>query len=196
MKLSLAFVTATGVVVSVLAAACVRASQFDRYLEDEQWSQAAREFSRDPSLRLNEHELYRAGLLYGTPGRTTYNPDSARVMFSSLLNRFPGTSHQEDAEARLGFLDQLVIAQHTAEARIQKLEARIDSLGREVRLARARADSAGAQSDSLRGAIKGLETERRERDKQLEQLRSELQQLKEIDLKDIKSRPPARPIKP
>ena len=180
----------------MLAVACVRASQFDRYLADEQWTQAAREFARDPSLRLNEHELYRAGLLYGTPGRPTYNPDSARVMFASLLNRFPGTSHQEDAEARLGFLDQLVITQHAAESRIQRLEARIDSLGREVRLARARADSAGAQSDSLRGAIKGLEAERRERDKQLEQLRSELQQLKEIDLKDIKSRPATRPIKP
>jgi hypothetical protein len=195
MKRSIAFVTSTGIAVSMLAAACAHASQFDRYLAGEQWTEAAREFATDPSLRTNEHELYRAGLLYGTPGRVTYNPDTARVLFSALLNRFPSTSHHEDAAARLAFLDQLVIAKHTAEARVQRLELQIDSLGREVRLARARADSAGAQSDSLRGAIARLETERRERDKQLELLRNELQQLKEIDLRSPRV-PVVRPIKP
>lgn len=178
----------------MLALACVHASQFDRYLAGEQWTDAAREFSTDPSLRLDEHELYRAGLLYGTPGRVTYNPDTARVLFAALLNRFPSTSHHEDVEARLAFLDQLVIAKHTAEARIQRLELQIDSLGREARLARSRADSIGAQSDSLRGAITRLEGDRRDRDKQLDQLRKELQQLKEIDLKSPRTQ--TVPIKP
>ena len=183
-----------GLLLGVLATACARATQFDRYYEREQWSDALKEFSSDPSLRNNEHALYRVALIYGTPGRPTYKPDSARVLLTALLSRFPETTHRDEAVARLALLDQLVTTQRAAEVRAHDLEARIDALTRETQSLRARADSGVSQSDSLRAAIKTLETERKERDEQLKALRLELQQLKEIDLKP---RTPARPpIKP
>jgi hypothetical protein len=186
------YVTALGALVGI--AACAHATQFDRYYEREQWSDAAKEFTSDTSLRRNEHALYRAALMYGTPGRPTYNPDSGRVLLTALLTRFPATTHRDEAVARLALLDQLVTAQRSAEARAHDLEGRIDALTRETRDLRARADSSVAQSDSLRAVIKTLETERKERDEQLKALRLELQQLKDIDLR---SRSPARPpIKP
>jgi Trp operon repressor len=182
-----------GIVILALAVACVHTTQFDQYLAREQWLEAAREFSTDSTLRGNEHAIYRAALLFGTPGRVTYNADSARALLTRLLTRFPETSHREDAVARLALLDQLVTTQRTAEFRARALEARIDSLTRVTRELRSRADSTATQSDSLRATIVRLEAERKEREDQLKALRLELQQLKEIDLKP---RPPARPIKP
>jgi hypothetical protein len=155
--------------------------------------QAARAFSSDTSLRNNEQALYRAAVLYGTPSRPTYQPDTARALLSRLLTRFPATMHREDALTRLSLLDQLVTTQRAAEVREHELEARIDVLVRQTRELRGRADSTSSQSDSLRLAITRLEAERKERDDQIKALRLELQQLKEIDLKP---RPPARPIKP
>jgi hypothetical protein len=173
--------------------ACIhRTTPFDEYFEREQWTQAAREFSQDSSLRRNDRTLYRAALVFGTPGRPTYKPDSARALLTTLLARFPGTSHRDDAIASLALLDHLANMQRANETRVKELDARIEALNRETRELRARIDSSGSQSDSLRAAIKVLETERKEREEQVKALRLELQQLKEIDLKRL----PARPIKP
>jgi len=181
-----------GAAILALAVACARATQFDRYFAQEQWADAARAFAADSSLRGDEHALYRAALLFGTPGRPTYNPDTARVLLSRLLMRFPRTEHRNDAVAQLALLDHLVTSQRAAELRARELESRIEALTRETRDLRARADSTTAQSDSLRATITRLETEIAKRDEQLKALRLELQQLKEIDLRP---RPP-RPIKP
>jgi hypothetical protein len=186
-------VAAQGIVVVALAACAARMTQFDQYLAREQWTEAAREFASDSSLHGNEHAVYRAALLYGTPGRPTYSADTARVLLTGFLKRFPASTYHEDAVARLALLDQLVNSQRAAEAHLRELEARIDALTRETRDLRARADSATAQRDSLRATIVRLEGERRDREEQLKALRLELQQLKEIDLK---SRPTPRPIKP
>jgi hypothetical protein len=171
-------------------AACAHATQFDRYYEQAQWSKAAKEFASDSSLHHNERELYRGVLLYSTPGRPTFSPDTARALLSTLLVRFPESPNRDDAVARLALLDQLVTSQRGAELRARDLEARIDALTRETRELRARADSSAAQSDSLRGAIRALEAERKEREEQLKALRLELQQLKEIDLKPKTRKPP------
>ncbi|MGH7619180.1 MAG: hypothetical protein ACREPM_18315, partial [Gemmatimonadaceae bacterium] len=73
------------------------------------------------------------------------------------------------------------------------LENRIAELTRQTQELRARADSSTTQGDSVRAVVNRLEAERRDREEQLRALRLELQQLKEIDLK---SRAPAKPIKP
>jgi hypothetical protein len=178
----------------VLAAGCiVRLSQFDRYYANAQWVDAAREFAADSSLAYNEHELYRAGLLFGTPGRPPYDPVKARGLFSTLLVRFPSTAHRDEAEARLSLLGDLLRTRDDATRHERELETRIAELTRQTQDLRARADSTVAQGDSLRGVVSRLEAERREREEQLRALRLELQQLKEIDLK---SRPPTKPIKP
>jgi hypothetical protein len=173
-------------------AACAT-TQFDRYMADGRWADAARAFSADSSLRDNEHALYAAGVLYGTPGRPTFDPVIARDMLRRLLSRFPQSGHRDDASQRLALLDEVIRAHHEADAREHELTSRIDSLAADARLLRTRLDSIGAQGDQMRRTASRLEAELRDREEQLRVLRRELQRLKEIDLKP---RPPAGPIKP
>jgi hypothetical protein len=180
-------------VLSALVAGCVHPTQFDRYYTSAQWTDAARAFDADSSLITNERTLYRGALVYGTPGRPTYNPLRGRQLLQVLLLRFPSTSYRDDAESRLLFLNEVIRTRDEAARHERELEARIAELSRRERELRTRADTSVAQSDSLRSAVARLEAERREREEQLRVLRLELQQLKEIDLK---SRPPVKPIKP
>jgi hypothetical protein len=177
-------------IIVVATSACfARATQFDRYLEAEQWNEAAREFSLDSSLRNDEHALYRAGVLFSTPGRPTYDPARGRNLLSMLLSRFPESDYRADVRSRLLLLDDLVRAQQDGAARQRDLDARIAQLTREMRDLRLRTDSVTTHSDSLRALVTRLEAERRDRDEQIRLLRLELQKLKEIDLKP--RRPPS-----
>jgi hypothetical protein len=179
---------------ALLAGGCARATQFDRYYANSQWADAAREFTRDSAASLNEHELYRVALVYGTPGRSTFNAAKGRQLLQFLLARFPETPHRDEAESRLMLINDLLQARDDAVRKQQELEGRIAELTRQTQELRARADSSVAQADSLRGLLTKLEGERRDKEEQLRALRLELQQLKEIDLK---SRPPTtKPIKP
>ena len=180
---------------ALLAAGCARATtQFERYYANAQWADAAREFSADSSLARNDRDLYHAALIYGTPGRSTYDPMKGRQLLQLLVGRFPESSYRDDAESRLMLLNSLLQTRDEAMRKEHELEGRIADLTRQTQELRARADSSGAQSDSLRSVVAKLETERREREEQLRALRLELQQLKEIDLK---SRPTSKPpIKP
>lgn len=168
-------------------------TRFERYLVDRQWTDAAREFTRDSSLRNSERALYQAGLLFGMPGRATYDPVKSREAFAELLAHFPASAHAEDASAHLALIDTSLRAQHDAARRERDLQARVATLVRESQQLAARIDSVVPVNDSLRAAIGRLETERRDREEQLRTLRLELQKLKEIDLKP---RPPGAPIKP
>lgn len=185
-------IVATGL--ALLVVGCARATQFDRYYANSQWADAAREFSSDSAASLNQQELYRAALVYGTPGRSTFNPVKGRQLLTLLLARFPETPHRDEAESRLMLLNDMLQTHEDAVKKQHELEGRIAELTRQTQELRARADSALSQSDSLRGVVAKLETERKDREEQLRALRLELQQLKEIDLK---SRPPTtKPIKP
>jgi len=177
----------------LIAGACVRPTPFDRYLADDKWSEAAREFESDSALRSSENGLYGGGVVFGTPGRPTYDPAKARELFIALLSRYPETDHRADATARMLLLEDVLRARRDAAQLERELEARIANLTRETRDLRARADSIAAPNDSLRAVVTRLEAERREREEQLRALRLELQRLKEIDLKP---RPPVKPIKP
>jgi hypothetical protein len=186
-------IVATGL--ALLAAGCARVTQFDRYYANSQWVEAAHEFSSDSATSLNDRELYRAALVYGTPGRPTFNALKGRQLLQLLLARFPETPHRDEAESRLMLLNDLLQTRDEAMRKEHELEGRIAELTRQTEELRTRADSSASQTDSLRGVLTKLETERREKEEQLRALRVELQQLKEIDLK---SRPTAtaKPIKP
>src|SRR5205085_6407877 len=141
------------------------------------------------SLRHKEEPLYRVGLIYGTPGLPTYDAAKARDVLTSLVTQFPNSPHGADATARLLLIEDVARARRDAEQRATGLEERIAQLGREVSDLKAWLDALSPQTDSLRNVIARLETERREREEQIRALRSELNRLKEIDLKP-------RPIKP
>jgi hypothetical protein len=177
---------------SIAAFACAT-TQFDRYLAEGRWADAARVLSADSSLLNDEHALYAAGMLYGTPGRPTFDPTIGRDLFRRLLLRFPQSGHRNDAIDRIALLEDGMRARRDAEARERDLTAQIEALTADTRLLRARLDSIGLQTDQVRRNTTRLEAELRDRDEQLRTLRRELQRLKEIDLKP---RPPARVIKP
>ena len=175
-----------------LVSACAT-TQFDRYLAQGQWSEASRVFAADSSLLNDEHALYAAGLLYGTPGRTTFDSPRGSALLQRLLAQFPQSKHRKDAVERLALLDEIARARREAEAQQRDHTTQIEALMTETRQLRARLDSVTAQSDQLRRSTTRAEAELREREDQLRALRRELQRLKEIDLKP---RPPGRVIRP
>jgi hypothetical protein len=180
------------VTATLFVAGCVHpTTQFDRYMASGQWVDAAREFSTDSLLQNDEEAIYQAAVLHGTPDRPTYDATRARGLFQTLLTKFPGTKHRDDAAARMMLLDDLLRTRRLAAARERELEDRIAALTRESQTLRVRIDSSAAQSDSLRAAITRLDTVRKDRETELAALRVELQKLKEIDLKPRPTRPPA-----
>jgi hypothetical protein len=183
--------TLVAVIGALVAAACSHPTQFERYISRQQWTDAAREFAADSSLRNNDRTLYQAGVLYGTPKIATYDPLRSRDLLSSLLMKFPNTEFRVDARGRLLLIDEVLHAQRTAADRQQELESQVAQLTKDSRALRARIDSGSFQTDSLRSALTRVEADRREKDEQLKALRLELQRLKEIDLKPRSSRPPA-----
>lgn len=179
-----------GIAIAAVFVACARPSQFDRYLANQQWSDAALEFATDTALRHDERALYRAGILFGTPGRPTYDPPKARELLTALLSRYPASPYHDDANARLLLLDEIVRIQRDSARTEHELAGRVGTLTIETRDLKGRLDSAGVIADSLRSVIARMDAAARDRDSQLQALRRELQRLKEIDLKP---RPPAKP---
>ena len=183
--------TLAAVIAALLAATCTHPTQFERYISNQQWTDAAREFAADSSLRNSDRALYQAGVLFGTPKIVTYDPLKSRDLLSLLLMRFPNTAFSVDARGRLLLIDEVLHAQRAAADRQQELESQVAQLTKDYRTLRARIDSGSFQTDSLRTALGRVEADRREKDEQLKALRLELQRLKEIDLKPRSSRPPA-----
>jgi hypothetical protein len=174
------------------ATACAATTQFDRYLATQQWADAARVFTADSALQNDEHALYEAGVLYGSPGRPTFDAERSRALLRRLISRFPETKYLGDATGRLGLLDEMARVKRESDAHDRELSAQIEALTMETRLLHSRLDSLSGQSDQLRRSASRTEAELHDREEQIRVLRTELQRLKEIDLKP---RPP-RVIKP
>ena len=172
--------------------ACASAGPFDRMISEHRWAGAAQLFSADTSLAHDEHALYSAAVLFGSPSKPTYDPERSRALFRRLLANFPNSPHVPDAVDRVALLDEVLRARSSV-SRLRELEARIADLTAQQARLRAGLDSAQAQGDASRRSAARLEADARERDEQLRALRLELKQLKEIDLKPRASgrRPPA-----
>lgn len=181
------------VALGLAATTACATTQFDRYLGKQQWTDAARVFAADSSLQNDEHALYEAGVLYGTPGRPTFDADRSRGLLRRLISRFPQSKHLGDATDRLALLDEIARAKRDSDVRERELTTQIEALTMETRQLHARLDSLSGQTDQLRRSATRTEAELHDREEQLRVLRLELQRLKEIDLKP---RPPARVIKP
>lgn len=152
-------------------------------ISDQQWIADAHAFDANPALMNDERALYRASVLFGTPGRPTYDPAKARTLLLAFLDRFPGSDRRDDATERLALLDDIVRVRRDAATRQRELEARIDVATADARVLREKLDSASSQGDQMRKNSTRLESDLREREDQLRALRLELQRLKEIDLK-------------
>jgi two-component system sensor histidine kinase GlrK len=183
-------VLAVGALVLALTATGCATSQFDRLLSQERWTDAAQVFAADSSLMNDEGALYRAAMLFSSPGKPTYTPARARTLLQRLLTRYPGGEHAAAARDRLALLDDARLEREAAELRIRDAEAHIAALEGEIGQLRARLDSARVEADSMRRANARLEADARDREEQLRSLRLELERLKAIDLKPRGGRPP------
>ncbi|MGE5234805.1 MAG: hypothetical protein ACM3O7_00465 [Acidobacteriota bacterium] len=116
--------------------------------------------------------LYRLGLLCALPGSDEYAPALARQRFNLLLERFPGSPYTLPARAMLALQD----AADVAAARAATLEAEVSRLQGEAKLSESAAQAREAAIAHLRAGLADAEA-------QLKRVRSELEQLKAIDLR-------------
>jgi hypothetical protein len=188
-RTSIRGIATAGAIVSLWACA---SRPFDQLLSEHRWADAARLFAADSTLANDEHALYSAAVLYGSPSKPTYDPERARTLFRRLLTRFPDSKYAPDAQDRVALLDEVSRARSSV-ARVRELEARLAELTVQQGRLRTQLDSVQALGDASRRSTARLEADVRERDEQLRALRLELRQLKEIDLKPRPSvrRPPA-----
>jgi hypothetical protein len=182
------------IVLGLAATTACATSQFDMYLSRQQWADAARVFVADSSLQNDEHALFEAGVLYGSPSRPTFDPERSRALLRRLISRFPESKYLGPAADRLALLDEVARAKRDAEAHERELTAKIDALTTEARQLHVRLDSLSGQSDQLRRSAARAEAELHDREEQIRALRNELQRLKEIDLKP--RRPPGLDVRP
>lgn len=169
--------------IAVIATTACAPAPFDRYLAEQRWAEAAQTFSADTALMNDEHALFRAGELYGSPDRPTYDPARAQALLHRLLTRFPDTRYRSEASSRLALIEQVLRMRDSVATRQREIADQIARLESQIAQLRAQRDTNAAQADLLRRTNAKLESDLHDRDEQLRALRLELKQLKDIDLK-------------
>jgi hypothetical protein len=169
-----------------------RPTSFDRSLTDERWLAADQAFSADSTLQNDEHALYQAAILYGSPNLPTYDPERARALLRQLFARFPNTSNGPAAADRLAFLDEISRARRDAALHEADLRRRIAAMSAALPPLRRRLDSLDAENRDLHQQVVRLEADVRASEAQRRSLSLELERLKAIDLKPRPAPTPQR----
>lgn len=104
---------------------------FERHFEAGRYSAAIDTFEADSALRRLETPLYRAGLLYATPGDAVHDPERARELLLRLVDLHPGTEYRREARTLLALLERI----REVEDRAARLQAQLQRL-KEVHLGR------------------------------------------------------------
>lgn len=178
-----------------MAGACATVSPFDRALDEHRLEAAATMFDSDSSLQAQPHALYRAALLYGTPGLATYDPSRARELIERMLELDPDAATWE-TNSVLALLREQDRSAQAAKVRERELEGRVaqltseaDGLRQRLMWFEARLQAQDDQNEVLRRVLTRLEGDLRDRETRLGALQDELDRLKAIDLR-APSRPP------
>lgn len=156
-------------------------SSFERHFDTGRYDRAVSAFEADSSLQRQEEPLFRAGLLYATPGRPYHDPARARQVLERLLDLYPYTRFRPHARGLFALLDRVEEASartSTLETMLAEARARSDSL--ETRLA-----GVSARSDSLERELEEaavLEEKLEEAMARAARLEKQLEQLKRVHL--------------
>jgi hypothetical protein len=170
---------------ALLLSGCA-ASTFDRHLAAERWTDAAHAFASDSALHSNERAMYRAALLYGTPGLDTWQPQVARELLARMLQLHPNSIHRESAIRVIALIDEVQrVNALTAVLELTRVqvETELEALRADVALLESRLSVQTEEREQLRIAVERLQGDVRSREQQLRTLREELDRLKAIDLR-------------
>lgn len=92
---------------SQLVAGCAT-HRFHAHVANERWTEAAGAFAADSSLLGDADALLAAALLFGTPGRPTYDPARARELLRRLVAHHPRSAPAREAAALIPLLEQVL----------------------------------------------------------------------------------------
>lgn len=140
---------------------------FGSHFQSGRYEQAIAAFERDSSLHRRESALYRVGLLRADRGEPYYDPARSRELLRRLLELHPETRHRWAAESVLALLRGV----GTLEARLARLEDRLEvSRSRAERL-RSELEEAGSRARVLRDSLSRALARSARLEDQLEKLR-------------------------
>lgn len=184
-------------VCTLMPLACA-STQFDRYFEARQWSDAAREFAADSTLRSDDRALFRAAQLFGSPDSDAFDPERARQLLDDLIRLHPGSKQVGPALTMIALLDEVqrvrndvILRERELQAEIHVLAHDVEQLQERIRWLESRFVAQEEQNQTLRRIADRLEFDLRDRENQLRALQDELDRLKDIDLS-----PPFRSVPP
>ncbi|MGA9752926.1 MAG: tetratricopeptide repeat protein [Acidobacteriota bacterium] len=168
----------------LLLASCSPAlRQADGYFKAGDYSRAASVYeevlSTHPGPRTDARALYRLGVSRAEPGSPAFDPAKARKAFETLRRTHPGSRYAREAALPLALLDAMENASREAAQLQAQLKAELTSCSRQGQEA-----SASAQQDRTRSQeqIQQLKALLAQRDRELEALRRQMDELKRIDL--------------
>jgi hypothetical protein len=121
--------------------------------------------------RNGARSLFRLGVSRAQPGDAAYDPAKARAAFERLVSAHPGSSFAKQARLPLALLKEL----DEADRRSKNLKAELGKLRLEME--RREEDSRGQSAK-----VKALEDQVSDQERAIERLKSELDQLKRVDL--------------
>ena len=168
----------------LLLASCSPAlRQADGYFKAGDFSRAASVYeevlSTHPGPRADARALYRLGVSRAEPGSPAFDPAKAREAFETLRRTHSGSRYAREAALPLALLDAMGRASREAAQLQAQLKAEVTSCNRQGQEA-----AASAQQDRSRSQeqIQQLKALLAQRDRELEALRRQMDELKRIDL--------------
>ena len=170
----------------------------DRYYANGRYPEAAAAYqvyldSGTSDKDLTIRTLYRLGVIFATPGSSTYDPHRSVEILDQLLNVYPGSLHA--AEARLLRNLQVEIRgleQELSGDRVRLTELVVDLAERESELAvlEQQVDERDDQIVALQDSIPPLRSQIRELSRELSSKQQELEQLERLKAIDLDQPPP------
>lgn len=159
--------------------------EFHSHFEAGRYLEAAATFEADTALLQDERALFRAGVVHGIPDSPAYDPPRARWALERLLSLHPETEHRAEAARLLSLLRESErMERHLEERRqeVRRATAELAEVRERMAALERRLDERDRQMVVLRRLAERLDAQLREREREVESLREELDQLMDIDL--------------
>jgi hypothetical protein len=85
-----------------------RTRPFQLMAREERWAEAVQAFESDRALLQDPDALFQGALLFGSPDRSTYDPERAVALLDTFVQRYPHHRQRGPAVERLALLRDVV----------------------------------------------------------------------------------------